>query len=151
MAAGLPPAYHFALPRLLAQHRRPTSGVRIERNPWENDRMQRNLVSALCLTTGLLWFAGASLAQNIDPDRVPSTVDAQQRQACTPDVMRLCNNYVPDIPQIVACLKRERQNLSPACAVVFATPDPEPDPAPAKKASAKKAPAKKPPEKKKPQ
>ena len=113
--------------------------------------MQRNLVSALCLTTGLLWFAGASLAQNIDPDRVPSTVDAQQRQACTPDVMRLCNNYVPDIPQIVACLKRERQNLSPACALVFATPEPEPTPAPAKKASAKKAPAKKPPEKKKPQ
>jgi hypothetical protein len=151
MAAGWPPAYHFALPRLLAQHRRPTGAVRIERNPWENDCMQRNLVSALCLTTGLLWFAGAPLAQNIDPDRVPSTVDAQQRQACTPDVMRLCNNYVPDIPQIVACLKRERPNLSPACALVFATPEPEPAPAPAKKASAKKAPAKKPPEKKKPQ
>ena len=82
--------------------------------------MQRNLVSALCLTAGLALFAGASRAQNIDPDRVPSTVDAQQREACTPDVMRLCNNYVPDIPQIVACLKRERQNLSPACALVFA-------------------------------
>jgi hypothetical protein len=151
MAARWPPAYHFVLPRLLAQHRRPTSAARIERNPWENDRMQRYLVSALCLTAGLLWFAGASLAQNIDPDRVPSTVDAQQREACTPDVMRLCNNYVPDIPQIVACLKRERQNLSPACALVFATPEPEPAPAPAKKASAKKAPAKKPAEKKKPQ
>src|SRR5260370_38807700 len=114
MAAGLPPAYHFVLPRLLAQHRRPTSAVSIERNPWENDRMQRNLVSALCLTTGLLGFAGASLAQNIDPDRVPSTVDAQQRQSCTPDVMRLCNNYVPDIPQIVAFLKRGAEHLNPA-------------------------------------
>jgi hypothetical protein len=57
---------------------------------------------------------------------------------------------VPDIPQIVACLKRERQNLSPACALVFATPEPDPAPAPAKKASAKKAP-KKTPETKKPQ
>jgi hypothetical protein len=115
--------------------------------------MQGNLVSALCLTTGLLWFAGASLAQNIDPDRVPSTVDAQQREACTPDVMRLCNNYVPDIPQIVACLKRERQNLSPACAVVFAVPEPEPGPVapPVKKTSAKKPPAKKAPAKKTPQ
>jgi hypothetical protein len=112
--------------------------------------MQRILVSALCLTTGLFLFAGPSRAQNMDPDRVPSTVDAQQREACTPDVMRLCNDYVPDIPQIVACLKRERQRLSPPCAVVFAVPEPDPPPPPpaqkttVKKTSAKKAPAKKP-------
>ena len=83
--------------------------------------MQRNLVSALCLTAGLSVCYGPLLAQNMDPDRVPSSVDAQQREACTPDVMRLCNDFVPDIPQIVACLKRERQNLSPACAVVVST------------------------------
>jgi hypothetical protein len=102
--------------------------------------MQRNLVSALCLTAGFSWCAGPSLAQNMDPDRVPSSVDAQQREACTPDVMRLCNDYVPDIPQIVACLKRERLNLSPACAVVFAVPEPDPAPIPAKKTPPKKKP-----------
>jgi hypothetical protein len=102
--------------------------------------MQRNLVSALCLTAGLSWCAGPSLAQNMDPDRVPSSVDAQQREACTPDVMRLCNDYVPDIPLIVACLKRERRNLSPACAVVFAVPEPDPEPIPAKKTPPKKKP-----------
>jgi len=110
--------------------------------------MQRNLVSALCLAAGLLFCAGSSRAQNMDPDRVPSSVDAQQREACTPDVMRLCNDYVPDIPQIVACLKRERQRLSPACAVVFATPEPEPAPPPAQKTTVKKTPAKKAPAKK---
>jgi hypothetical protein len=112
--------------------------------------MQSNLVSALCLMAGLSLFAGPSLAQNVDPDRVPSSVDAQQREACTPDVMRLCNDYVPDIPQIVACLKRERQRLSPACAVVFATPEPDPAPPPAQKTAAKKTPAKKTPAKKVP-
>jgi hypothetical protein len=87
----------------------------------------------------------------MDPDRVPSSVDAQQREACTPDVMRLCNDYVPDIPQIVACLKRERLNLSPACAVVFAVPEPDPAPTPAKTAPSKKTPAKKASAKSKPQ
>jgi hypothetical protein len=110
--------------------------------------MQRNLVSALCLAAGLLFCAGPSRAQNMDPDRVPSSVDAQQREACTPDVMRLCNDYVPDIPQIVACLKRERQRLSPACAVVFSVPEPDPAPPPAQKATVKKTTAKKAPAKK---
>jgi hypothetical protein len=39
----------------------------------------------------------------------------EQRQACTPDVMRLCGAAVPDVPQIVACLRRERPQVSPAC------------------------------------
>jgi hypothetical protein len=55
-----------------------------------------------------------------------STADAQQyrgtqdqQQACTPDVMRLCNDSVPDIDRIVACLRRNRSGLSPACGAVF--------------------------------
>ncbi|HEY2135411.1 MAG TPA: hypothetical protein VGH49_05955 [Xanthobacteraceae bacterium] len=102
--------------------------------------MQRNLTSALCLTAGLSFCAAPAMAQNTDPDRVPSAVDAQQREACTPDVMRLCNDYVPDIPQIVACLKRERLNLSPACSVVFAVPEPDSAPPPVKKTPPKKKP-----------
>jgi hypothetical protein len=93
------------------------------------------LLPALRLAAGLSILAAPALAQNYDPDRVPSAVDAQQREACTPDVMRLCNDYIPDIPQIVACLKRERLRLSPPCATVFAVPEDEtaPLPAPVKK------------------
>ena len=93
--------------------------------------MPSNIVSALCLAAGLLVYAAPGLAQNYDPDRVPSSVDAQQREACTPDVMRLCNDYVPDIPQIVACLKRQRLNLSPACGEVFGVTEAERNPPPA--------------------
>lgn len=91
--------------------------------------MRSHFTSVLCLAAGLVFGAGAVLAQNYDPDRVASQGDAKAREACTPDVMRLCNDYVPDIPQIVACLKRERANLSPACGEIFAAeapPPPEP-------------------------
>jgi hypothetical protein len=43
----------------------------------------------------------------------------EMQQACTPDVMRLCNADVPDVDKIVACMKRNRANLSPACGAVF--------------------------------
>ena len=115
--------------------------------------MRSRLASAICVAAGLFFGTGAALAQTYDPDRVASQGDQKAREACTPDVMRLCNDYVPDIPQIVACLKSQRLNLSPACGEVFgvteAERNPPPTPAPAakkkveKKAAAeKKAPAK---------
>jgi hypothetical protein len=101
--------------------------------------MRSHFTSVLCLATGLVVGTGAALAQNYDPDRMASQGDQKAREACTPDVMRLCNDYVPDIPQIVACLKRQRANLSPACGEIFAAEDPPPEP----KKTAKTTPAKK--------
>jgi hypothetical protein len=86
--------------------------------------MRSQFTSALCLAAGLFLCAGPAPAQNYDPDRMASQGDQKAREACTPDVMRLCNDYVPDIPQIVACLKRERANLSPACGEIFAAEEP---------------------------
>jgi hypothetical protein len=97
------------------------------------NHMRSNLASTLCLAAGLFVCAIPALAQNYDPDRVPSDVDAKAREACTPDVMRLCNDYVPDIPDIVACLKRQRANLSPACGEIFAVPAPDTLPEPTQK------------------
>jgi hypothetical protein len=45
-----------------------------------------------------------------------------QRIACTSDVWRLCSAAIPSVDRIVACLKREKSNLSPACAAVFNDP-----------------------------
>jgi len=39
----------------------------------------------------------------------------EQQQACTPDVMRLCNAFVPDIPKITVCMRRNWASVSPAC------------------------------------
>ena len=43
--------------------------------------------------------------------------------ACTPDVYRLCAQEIPDEDDIVACLIRKKQQLSPACFEVFSRPD----------------------------
>ena len=41
------------------------------------------------------------------------------RRACTPDVFRLCGQYIPNREQIVACLRSNRRNLNPDCRAVF--------------------------------
>jgi hypothetical protein len=43
----------------------------------------------------------------------------QQRVACTPDVFRLCSWEIPNVDRIIACLRRERSQLSPGCRQVF--------------------------------
>jgi hypothetical protein len=43
----------------------------------------------------------------------------QQRAACEPDAMRLCNQYVPDVQRVSACMSHYRRYLSPACRAVF--------------------------------
>jgi len=52
------------------------------------------------------------------PIQVANDSDAQ-RSACTPDVFRLCGQFIPDVDGIVGCLKVQRPNLSPACRAVF--------------------------------
>ena len=42
-----------------------------------------------------------------------------QRNACTPDVFRLCSNFIPDRDAITACLQRNTPKLNPACRAVF--------------------------------
>ena len=49
----------------------------------------------------------------------PSPAAAQASDAadrCTPDVMRLCSEFVPDADRITACLKSKRKQLTPSCA-----------------------------------
>jgi type II secretory pathway component PulL len=43
----------------------------------------------------------------------------QQRAACEPDAMRLCQQYIPDIDRIRACMAHYRRYLSPACRALF--------------------------------
>jgi type II secretory pathway component PulL len=43
----------------------------------------------------------------------------QQRAACEPDAMRLCNQYLPDVQRTSACMSHYRRYLSPACRAVF--------------------------------
>ena len=54
----------------------------------------------------MLLVAGATPAAAQAPDAA---------DRCTPDVMRLCSEFVPDADSIVKCLKAKRRQLSPSC------------------------------------
>ncbi|MGA7488603.1 MAG: hypothetical protein WBW74_16910 [Xanthobacteraceae bacterium] len=43
----------------------------------------------------------------------------EQRAACEPDAMRLCNQYVPDVQRVSSCMAYYRRYLSAACRRVF--------------------------------
>ena len=38
-----------------------------------------------------------------------------QQNACRPDVFRLCGNFIPNVGEIVACLRGNEARLSEAC------------------------------------
>ncbi|MCC8956004.1 hypothetical protein H8B02_21995 [Bradyrhizobium sp. Pear77] len=43
----------------------------------------------------------------------------EQQMACTPDVMRLCSDQIPDTNRIVACLRQNTALLGSSCRAVF--------------------------------
>jgi hypothetical protein len=36
-------------------------------------------------------------------------------ELCTPDVMRICSEFIPDRARIIACMKAKRSQLSAGC------------------------------------
>lgn len=70
-------------------------------------------------------FAAALLASVFSTSAFAYT--AEQQQACTPDAMRLCGNYIPDVDRITACMIARMSQLSPECRRFFrAGPEPRP-------------------------
>jgi hypothetical protein len=43
----------------------------------------------------------------------------EQRAACEPDAMRLCQPYIPDVDRVRACMAHYRRYLSPRCRALF--------------------------------
>jgi hypothetical protein len=44
---------------------------------------------------------------------------ADERQACEPDVNRLCGEFIPDRSKIIICLNQKVRQLNPACRKVI--------------------------------
>ena len=65
---------------------------------------------ALVIAASLISFTSESSAE---------VATAEQRAACTPDAFRLCSSHIPNISAITTCMKKNRENLSPACKAVF--------------------------------
>jgi hypothetical protein len=47
---------------------------------------------------------------------------AQERRACTPDVLKHCTEFIPDAERITTCLQEKLRELSPDCRVVMIAP-----------------------------
>jgi hypothetical protein len=71
--------------------------------------MSMPIVRFICL---LALLAGVLL---YGLERVHAEVSPDVREACTPDAMRLCSEFVPDVAKITACMKAKRAQLSAAC------------------------------------
>jgi hypothetical protein len=62
----------------------------------------------LCFTVVCLLFLPiAAIAQE------QGTAD--ERQACEPDVNRLCSQFIPDRDKIILCLNQKVRELNPSC------------------------------------
>ena len=48
---------------------------------------------------------------------------AEQREACTPDAIKLCSDTIPDIDKTKACMQAHEAELSPRCRAVFTAGD----------------------------
>jgi hypothetical protein len=57
------------------------------------------------------------LALMVQPAAAQGT--PEQRAACEGDAMRFCNQYVPDVQRVTACMAQHRRYLSPRCRAVF--------------------------------
>ena len=68
------------------------------------------IASAALMACALTFAPSPAAAQQWTPE---------QRAACEPDAMRLCQQYVPDVDRVRACMAHYRRYLSPACRAVF--------------------------------
>jgi hypothetical protein len=81
------------------------------------EQSRQSFRSLRCAAIGLL-FAGLAIVSGSTPAAAQDRANAEQ--LCTPDVMRLCNEYIPDPNRIVRCLQAKRRQLSPGCRTVMA-------------------------------
>jgi hypothetical protein len=82
---------------------------------------------------------GAALGVTLSFGMLPAkshAYTAEEQQACTPDAMRICGAYIPDVDRITACMIANKSQLSPECRRFFRS-GPEPGEAAAARAARK--------------
>jgi hypothetical protein len=61
---------------------------------------------------------GIALAVLVQP-RAGFGYTQEEQQACSPDAMRLCGEFVPNVDAITACMIQKKAQLSPQCRPFF--------------------------------
>ncbi|MFL6835046.1 MAG: hypothetical protein ACJ8F0_20905 [Xanthobacteraceae bacterium] len=78
----------------------------------------RPIASAAAVLGLALTFASLPAAAQ-QPQQPAQQWTPEQRAACEPDAMRLCQQYVPDVQRVSACMAHYRRYLSAPCRAVF--------------------------------
>ena len=73
------------------------------------------LVGRLLLPVGLLLFSLVFSPGNAAAQGTP-----EAREACTPDAMRVCSDFIPDVPKITKCMIAHYRELSEPCRLAMA-------------------------------
>jgi hypothetical protein len=81
--------------------------------------MKNAQITAISSLAGFALVFGLVWAVTFTPAPAAAQGTPEQQQACQPDAMRLCSEFIPDVPKITACMVRKRMALSPACRAVF--------------------------------
>jgi len=71
---------------------------------------------------GFLAVAMLPILASAQPALAELRVSAEDRQACIPDVFRLCSQFVPHADQITICLQQRIRFLSSGCWAVLTKP-----------------------------
>jgi hypothetical protein len=79
----------------------------------QNNWMRRPM-SLACWRVSL-----ALLYATLSPTPSFSQGTLEQRLACTPDVLRLCSAFIPNVDEITICLRERTAELSDACRSAF--------------------------------
>jgi hypothetical protein len=87
--------------------------LRVRHGFSRSGKMPMRIVYFVCW---LVLLAGA-LAFRLDGAAAQGSDAA--RDACTPDAMRLCAEFVPDVAKTTACMKRKYSQLSAPCRIAM--------------------------------
>lgn len=61
------------------------------------------------------WIGAALITFTLGASTAFAQGTMAQQNACRPDVFRLCGNFIPNVGEIVACLRGNEARLSEAC------------------------------------
>jgi hypothetical protein len=106
----LPPTLLALVVELTVDTKKKPDGGRIMDIRTDQPKLRPIIAAAALLGLALTFASWPAAAQQWTP---------QQRAACEPDAMRLCQQYVSDIGRVRACMSHYRRYLSPACRAEF--------------------------------
>ena len=61
------------------------------------------------------WLAVSAAAVVASQGSANAQGTPEERQACAPDAMRLCSDFIPDVPKITKCMIQKHAQLSVEC------------------------------------